>query len=335
MSIFGHLIKAGINVDAPGGLIKFDNPINASAGFFAGGAGGDVFYVDGVSGLDSKDGLTPKTALKTLLAAYNKCTAEKHDVVVILEGDTSVAMTAQLDWAKDYTHLVGMAAPVHNVRANMSCTTGLTANQGALKVSASGCIISNIRIWEGNNLATAHAIEVTGSRNYFWNVGIFGKSHATSAAGANASSLFLNGAEENVFDQCTIGIDTVIRTDGGIILIDGDVKRNIIRNCLIQSYCETAAKPMVKIADTTSIDRWLYFKQCLFYNFYVNHGGKLNECFTIPASMQTNDIILDNCAAIGITEWAQNDRGNIWVIGGAPAAGTAGSGSSGIAVQPS
>lgn len=329
MSIFGDLQKAGIEVAGPDSTIKFHNQMQALGGISQNMANGNVYYCDPANGSDNYSGKSPGKAVASLDTAYGKTTADQHDVVVLIGGDTSASLTEQLDWSKDYVHLIGIAAPTYNCRAKISCSSGLTANQGALKLSGTGNIISNIRLFEGNDLATAHAFEVTGQRILIDNCTILGKSHATSAAGSASSSLFLNGAEEIRIRNSWIGLDTVKRTDGPIILIDSDCKRISFESCFIQSYCETAAKALVKLADANALDRWMLFKDTTFYNFYANHGGNLSEVFTIPAACQTHDIILKGCTAVGITEWESNDRGSIWINTDTPTAEDGG-----IAVEP-
>lgn len=334
MSLTGRLDKkAGIRIE--NGSMIFDGPMIANGGFLGSIGKGNLYFVDGVNGNDARNGKTPQTALLTLSAAYSKLVAEQHDTVVLIGGDSSVAITDQVVWAKDYCHLIGMAAPTPNSRAKLTNSGNSSASKALLEVTASGCMFSNFRIFQGSAVATVGAIEVSGDRNYFNNVDIQGQGHATAAGGANAYSLFLNGAEECRFNQCTIGLDTVVRTDGSPLRLDGSSARNEFIDCLFRSACETAAKAFVKYVDTAAVDRSLLFKDCVFYNFWANHGGTLNEVFTIPASPLTHDVILHNCSSIGSAQWAANDRGTIWVVGGTPAAGTAGSGSTGIGVEPS
>ena len=314
------------------GVIHVGQPIALDAGMALAGVG-RVFWLDGANGSDVNDGQSPHRAVKTLTRALALMTADQNDILFWIGGDTSVADTAQIVWSKDYCHIFGIASPTPNARCKHTAS-GCTANQAGFKVTAKGCVFTNIRFWQSTNVATVGAVEVAASQNFFFNCDFLGQVTANPAGGANAYSLFLNGAAECRFVNCQIGTDTYKRTDGAPLKLDGSSARNEFIECRFSSYCETAAKPMVKFVDTAALDRYLLFKNCWFYNFYENHGAKLNECFTIPASCHTHDIIIDRCTAVGITEWASGDRGSIWVTGGAPAAGSTGVGSSGIAVQP-
>lgn len=300
------------------GLINISQPVMFQGGFAVGR--GRTFWLDGVNGSDANDGQTPARAVKTLTRAQALMTSDRGDTLFVIAGDTSIADTAQVTWSKDYCYVIGLAAPTPNARCKLT-NSGTTAATAGVTVTAHGCVFTNLRFWEAANVATIGAFEVQGSQNYFYNCEFLGQVTANAAGGANAFSLFINGGSENRFERCQIGTDTVIRTDGAPLKLDGSAARNEFIECRFSSYCETAAKSFVKYVDVSALDRYLLFRNCWFYNFYVNHGAKLNEVFTIPASCATHDIILDQCSAVGVTQWAENDRGSIWVTG--------------IAVQPS
>jgi len=307
--------------------------IEAKGGLSIGLGRGRVYYVDPANGSDTYDGRTPRRALATIAAAEDKCVANRNDTVVYIGGSTSASLTESLTWDKNYTHLVGICAPTNvSQRARIFNSGAVTP---LITISATGCIFKNLAIKQEYSHATAGCVTVTGGRNYFENVHFAGQIGSLAQAGASAYSLKLDGAEENLFVGCTIGVDTVVLTNGKPLWLDGSAVRNEFDDCFFSIACETDTKAIVRFQDTTAVDRTLIFKRCLFYNFWTNHGGKLNEVFTIPASMATCDIVLQDCIAVGFTQWAENDRGNIWVSGSAPATGTAGVGSSGIVVEPS
>jgi len=329
MSARGDLLKLGID-SIKGEATILDQPLIASGGVFHGVGKGQVFFVDAANGSDNASGRTPQTALATIEAAYNKCVADRHDTVVILSSGSSITISDQLSWAKDLTHLVGIAAPTPNSRARITSTS-----VNPIALTADGCIFANFRVFQNSSNIASQAITIDGSRNYFFNVDLQGQAHATAAASSIAGSLHINGGEENRFERCTFGLDTVVKTAGSVLSFDGGAARNEFIKCVFKSACETVGVAHVNFDDVSACDRYTLFEQCRFINFWTNHTDKLTEVFDIPSGMATCDFILDQCSAIGFDEWAQSDRGNIWVIGGTPAAGTAGSGSTGIAVEPS
>jgi len=69
---------------------------------------GDIYYIDPTNGNDSYNGTDPKSALKTLGAAYAKLTDNNHDVIVIVPGGTGAGTgtveTAAITWSKNLCH---------------------------------------------------------------------------------------------------------------------------------------------------------------------------------------------------------------------------------------
>ncbi len=78
-----------------------------------------------------------------------------------------------------------------------------------MTVSADGCLFRNFSVYAG--VASANplgALKVTGTRNHFERMHISGIGHDTMDV-AGAYSLMLDGAQENLFERCEIGLDTI------------------------------------------------------------------------------------------------------------------------------
>lgn len=58
---------------------------------------GQIYYVDPESGESGNDGSKPSQALDTLEAAYDKCAADRGDVIIRSEGSESVSAAVALD----------------------------------------------------------------------------------------------------------------------------------------------------------------------------------------------------------------------------------------------
>jgi hypothetical protein len=216
-------------------------------------------------------------------------------------------------------------------RARIFQTSTATGLSPLINITATGCSFRNLYVYQGVNDATSLInVQVTGGRNYFENVHFAGIGNNTMDA-AGACSLKLNGADECLFKHCSIGLDTVARGSAANseILFDTAATRNTFEDCMIYAYIEHATNhPLVKLADTTSADRYIIFKSCLFNHFSVNGAVTPTTVFSIPASHQTCAIILQDCTAVSgtssATDWDSNDRGHIWNNTPAAAAGAAG-----------
>lgn len=298
---------------------------------FGGGVGpqgqGDVYYLD-FSNSAGYLGKTPGTAINSLESAEAKLTANQNDTLVYLQSNTSGDFDELLTWDKDYTHFIGWGPPSEIAnRTRLFNATSQTV--GNLLVSAKGCYFRNLYIFWGSDSDTdIYNVQVTGGRNVFENIHFAGIGHATPAARAGAMNLFLNGAEENLFKRCTIGLTTITRAAANsVLLFDGNAHRNVFRECRILSAAENVTYPIVKLADTSAVDDINEFWDCLFFNFWTNHADALNQCFSTGAVGITKNILLKGCIGYGFDAWQDDDA--VAIFGDMPTPATAG----GIAVE--
>lgn len=263
-----------------------------------------VFVVDPANGSDSNPGLKFEAPLASVAAAYAKCTADQHDVVLFVAGPTADQPTASITWAKNFTHLIGLSGDLPGVgqrcRIVGNATVDLTP---VITWSASGCIVRNIQVFNGkDHNSDSGAVIVSGSRNVFENVFIAGMAHATPAARAGSYSLTLSGAE-NIFSDCSIGLDTIVRGAANAeLVVDGaSAARNIFRRCRFLSASETAGKFLVTIAN---MDRWIEFEDCIFQNFSVNWAVSLTDAFNVTAAATHQIVLRGQNQLVGVTGWA-------------------------------
>jgi len=108
---------------------------------------------------------------------------------------------------------------------------------------------------------------------------------------------------------------------------DGAATRNMFEDCLFQAYIDNTAAAHVEVVDTTGIDRWLWFKNCLFSSKSTNKTIDMAEVFVIPAGISQGAIILQGSSAMndgGAPVWSAGTEGIIWADMVAPAAAAAG-----------
>lgn len=197
-------------------------------------------------------------------------------------------------------------------------------------VSANGCMFKNIQFFHEQANATALVcLSVTGDRNYFENTHIAGIGDATQSA-PGSCSLKIDSGNENFFNHCTIGLDTIARdADATEILFDTDSSRNVFEDCYVTSFISAAGFASVTLADVTAIDRYLTFKNCVFHTQSVNFGVTQDQVFSIPTPIAQGRIILMNSyyctdGASGSGIWVTTGRGNIFNNSVASAAAAAG-----------
>jgi hypothetical protein len=253
--------------------------------------------------------------------------ANQHDTVIYIAGSSGNTETAAVTWDKNYTHLIGIAAPTEVAqRARIFQLSTLTGASPFFTISATGCIFKNFYCFQGVDDATSLINwSITGGRNYFENVHFAGGGHATQAVDGGAS-LKLDGAEENTFFRCTIGVDTIDAATGMMgILFDSEAHRNVFRECTVRMRAGNGGAGFVEVVDATGIDRDNTFIDCLFLN---NSGTDMTSGFVIPAGMGApRKILLKDCMILGTAKLDANDRGvlfgNMNAVTGADASGEA------------
>lgn len=286
---------------------------------------GDVYYLDPANGDDDNLGTAPSSAFKSMETAYDALTENQNDVLVYIAGATSLTLQEALVWGKSYTHLVGMCAPTRTgQRARIFQKSTLTGASPLVTISGSGSMFKDLYIFQGVDDATSLInVSVTGGRNHFERVHFAGGGHATQAVDGGAS-LKLDGAEENTFEACTIGVDTVAAGSGMVgLLLDGEAHRNEFYHSKFRLYAGNAGAAWVEVADATGIDRDNEFVSCRFYN---TSATGLTSGFVIPAGMGApRRIFLDDCVSYGAAKWDANDRGvlfgNMGAVTGADLSG--------------
>lgn len=317
----------------PHGVSSFGIPVMGGGSFtlprmggkIAGSGSAQVFFVDPANGSDSNTGLDPDNALDTISAAYAKAVDKRGDVIYLLnDGNTSGTSRedATITWAKDNTHLIGLCAPTMiSQRARISpSSSNASIVTPQLTVSGDGNIFANLSLFEGTSQdsVASTCVSVTGDRNYFYNVAMMNMGDATNGhSGDEAGSevLLLDSGSENLFERCYIGLDTAARTAANAnIRCDNAATRNIFVDCMFPMFADAADPLFVDIPGAGDIDRFIWFKNCMFYNAIGSTGTALTAAMNVHASAG-GLVILDYCTLIGVTngEWAAATNTNIYI----------------------
>lgn len=298
-------------------------------------SGGRAYFVDPENGADGNTGDADSPLLSLTntdgTGAYDRCVSGRGDVVFLRGGPTSsgttghtVRLSSTLTWSKNNTHLVGLTAPTMvGQRARITGPSSGGTFSPVMTVSGNGCMFHNFMIFDDYTVDPV-AMNVTGQRNHFYNLQLGGMGAATGGDDAAAASLKINGGSENTFERCYIGLDTVARsTTNAEIELVGAATRNIFLGCFISSYADNAGHLWVKIDGSADIDRFVWFKDCFFYNAIESAATAMTAGMNVHNTCG-GMVILQNCGMIGATDWAAADNGNVYITNAAPTAGTSG-----------
>jgi hypothetical protein len=286
---------------------------------------GNYFWVDETNGSDGNTG-GPTDGFATLTQALSRCSTGNSDVIFMTG---SVHTAATIAWSLNKTHLIGLSPPSQNSRARIaiSNTASTTAVTPLVNVTGAGCIFQNIECFNGvNAAATQVAWADVGGVNYYKNCNFIGTGHLTAAAQNGNRSLTVGAGGECLFEDCTIGGDTVLRatgTNSSLEFISGSA-RNVFRRCIFQAYSNVAGNTHVLIA-SGGMDRYALFDGCTFHNFV--EGGisvAMSAAISNAGGTPGGNVITKNCLSVGATALATT--GNVFVDGGALGATTTGIG---------
>lgn len=268
-----------------------------------------VYLVDPVYGNDNAPGTKWNAPLKTVPVAYAKTVDGQNDTVCIIPNATQNNVLVALDWAHNYTHLVGLGANLPGLGQRARITSLTTAALlYTLDVQGSGCMFKNLNI-QNECVANADsgAVIISGMRNYFENVFMSGMISSVPAARAGAYSVALQGPE-NYFLRCAIGVATIERTQASteLYISGANTKRNHFNQCKFTSQSVYATHSLVQIAAATQI--WdMIFEDCLWHNLAMTGGGaggnKINHALVDGATMFHQIMLRGKNEVIGCTQF--------------------------------
>jgi len=345
----------------PNGVTSFGIPMVGNVPF---GPNSVCWFVDPQNGVDGNDGKSPTTAFATLYRAQYAATAGRNDVVFLLgtmSSSSSTAGTARLSlanavsaaavvgaavptdgvltWAKNGVHLIGVAAPSQNSRARIAPPSGTytAATFGSanfVTVSATGCVFSNISVYQGFSTGTTAQIcwTDTGGRNVYDNCEFLGMNDAASAQNTGSRSLKISGSGESVFVNCQIGGDTTTRTVANASLeLAGGTTRNKFVDCVFPFQTSNAGVLGILGTGASCIDRWNLFDRCTFINNIKSTSTTMTVLGSLTNASPGGLLHYKDCSMIGIGEWGDtNGLANSYVDMPAPSASAGG-----LAVNPS
>lgn len=278
---------------------------------------GNSFWVNENSGIDTQAGAgAPFSPYKTLAAAL---AAAVDGDTIFITGTVHVAATVVI--AQNNLAIIGLNAPSQNGRARIS-QAGSTPFSPLVSVTGQGNRFENIATFHGFASATPQVCwSESGGRNYYKNCQLFGMGNLTAAAQAGGRSLLVTGSNgENLFENCTIGLDTVLRATAANASLElaGATPRNVFRKCLFQSNCSDVSDGHVTVG-AGGIDRFALFEDCTFMNFTGGGGATLTADFTVNASAGGN-VLVQGGMSVGSGKISA--AGPVFVNGAVPTAGT-------------
>jgi hypothetical protein len=260
-------------------------------------------------------------------------------VVYVLAEDNSASGTTDyqsdtLTISKDGVRWVGInAGGIIGQRSRIAQLSTATGVAPLVTWSANNSMLANVHVFHGVDDSTSiGGVNVTGSRNYFYRNHIASLGNTTMASVATAYSLRVSG-DENLFEECVIGVDTIECGTNRQLLLAGGGTRNVFRRCIFQTFADPAkADHHFVEVEADGIDRYTLFEDCTFVNAVNSTATTMTEAFLVAAGTSPGGmIILKNCTVVGATDLVATNTGEsrVWIDGAAPTTTT-----SALAVNP-
>ena len=253
---------------------------------------------------------------ETIAAAEAKMVTSRNDVMLVAPG--AYLVTAELEWDKSQTHLLGLGGPNQK-----HCPT--TATEGAIQIKNVTTSIDSIFSVSGNycqfhNIQTMNTFShnanradfiIGGKNTYMKGVRPRGGNGANQLNHADGGvPLIFEASSGNGFlaEDCFFGsAGNNARTVGpGAVLFEASAGSfaPVFRRCTFEMRCETntSTPKLIHLAGDYSLDRYLLFDDCFFYNFWNNLAGKPPTAI-VDACATTHAIVLKNCSQFGFDAW--------------------------------
>lgn len=251
---------------------------------------------------------------RTLEAAYEACTSNANDVI-LLSSYTTHAISTGINWTKNRINVIGMDGGDRLVQ------------QGA-KVQLSGAVDS------------AYVIKVTGVRNSFRNVKfIQASTHANAltvlqeggegSLYKNCSFVFgvvdnldqttahemLAGSDSATYLNCVFGADTLLTSAARSVFhidqVNGfEFKSNILRDCIFNMSSSSSTATFIRLDAVGDILFSNLFERCSFLASVDSAGGA-----AIAEAVQTGTGTVKGClafaypSAFNVTDFATETSG--------------------------
>jgi len=234
-------------------------------------------------------------ALKVITRAAGSFITDGWEVgmTLVTAGDQTVTSVVTAVAALSITvtdNLTASAAGISSITSSVPILITLTGTNNSFY---------NLGFWNGGTAAAdVGGIKITGHRNYFRDCHIVG---GAGAASANQYSVLIEAGEENTFENCVIGTDTVDRGDNADaeLILKGKSARNRFKGCEFLSWVTAGTAHGAIHSNGTNGGRVTLFENCVFNSLYST---------TTPADVHlvtgtVSKIAMKSCACYNFTGW--------------------------------
>jgi hypothetical protein len=267
---------------------------------------GKKIYLDPTYGSDGNAG-TKGSPVKTLTVALSMARTGRNDIVYFVGGVSPAVPTATFDWNKNFVHLIGLGAELHNGgRCRIAPATSMSP---VFTVSGRGNKFHNIHFQNptvtlNTNLITLSITYSGNACNEFSNCDIEGPLAAAQAAAAFATLNIANHSQDNTFRKCRVGQWTVQAnlSAGSMIKFGGDNAITTFDDCTVHGNSTADWVPVDTGANLGGDGSFVQFIKCRF----INEKTSVTATKVFNSPTNGSFVLLQDCVRIKFTDWAAN-----------------------------
>lgn len=280
----------------------------------------------------------------SLATAYADTTSNNHDVIV-LDGDTTHTLSAELNVTNNRVHFVGLDYLMgirrrygHSTKVSLGVTTA-AGDQSTVLNSGVRNSFRGIKFMNSNTVAQGiYCFMDGGEYTYMEGCEIY---KSTDLDQTGAAELVCNG-DSSMYVDCYIG-STVNAISGAIIrpcvlmsrgTISGKAARDTtFERCIFARNCGNAANRFIYGANANDVERMCFMNECVFWNTALAAGTPAQNV-AFGAAQTDGSVLLNNCVAVN-SGTAMSTTTNVFVNGSANGGDsvTEGAAQIGIALQ--
>lgn len=271
----------------------------------------------------------------TLEAAYDACTSNANDVI-LLTSHTTHAVSAGIAWTKNRIHVIGMDGGDRQLQQGSKVElSGAVDSAYVIKVTGVRNSFRNIKFIQSSTHANALTVlQEGGEGNLYKNCSfVFG---VVDNLGGTTAHEVLAGSDSATYLNCTFGNDTLLTSAArSVFHIDQvtsgqEFKSNYLENCLFSISSSSGTATFVRLDAVGDILFSNTFNRCMFVASVDSAGGAaIAEASQTGTSTVKGTLNYIYPATAGVTDFSTATSGrnaNTFVLAPSPTAGTAGIG---------
>ena len=284
---------------------------------------GEIFWVieDSDAGYGDLVKDHPNNVFNTLTAAYDACTTNRNDII-LMSAHSTFAEATGIAWSKSRIHVIGMDSGDRLVQQGTKVQVGGAVDSAyVIKVTGVRNSFRNIKFIQASTHANAlHVMEEGGEGNLYKNCtftfGVVDNLDLTTATEV------LAGSDSATYLNCLFGTETLLTSAARTVFTIDQVtasqefKSNILENCIFMISSSSNGAVLLKPDANTDVLFTNLFKNCIFMASVDSAGGvAITNAVQSVTSLVKGTLNFYMCASYNCTNFCATVTANLMTYG--------------------